>query len=154
MEMRTDAAEPQSPERRPVQTLITEARGLAHQLLALVGGIAPPAASPDRLTIRAAGRVVFVEIDRIDWVEADGNYAWLHAGDQSFRVRETMTHLLRRLGEDRFHRIHRSRLVNLARIRELWIAGGGDYDVVLENGRRLKLSRLTRAALQARLARL
>lgn len=154
MQMRTHADEPHAPESRPVHALVAEARGLAHQLLALVGGIPPPAASSDRLTVRTAGRVVFVAVDRIDWVEADGNYAWLHAGDQSFRVRETMTELLRRLGEDRFYRIHRSRLVNLARIRELWIAGGGDYDVVLESGLRLKLSRLTRSALQARLARL
>ena len=51
-------------------------------------------------------------------------------------------------GGHRFFRIHRSRIVNVERVRELLIAGGGDYQVVLGNGERLGLSLLYREALQ------
>ena len=98
------------------------------------------------------GRVIFVELDRIDWVEAEGNYARLHLGPESHLIRETMNALAARLGSERFFRIHRSRIVNIARIKELRLAPGGDYDVVLDTGIRLGLSRLQRASLQARLA--
>jgi two-component system, LytTR family, response regulator len=95
----------------------------------------------------------FWNLDQIDWVEAEGNYARLHVGSESYLMRETMTNLLGRLGEDRFFRIHRSRIVNVARIKELRLAGGGDYDVVLRSGNKLGLSRLYKDALQERLAK-
>jgi two-component system LytT family response regulator len=102
--------------------------------------------------VKAGGRIVFVDIESIDWVEAEGNYARLHAGGDSHLMRQTMAELLTRLGDDRFARIHRSRIVNVAKVCELRVAGGGDYDVVLQSGVRLGLSRSFREALQQRLA--
>lgn len=66
-------------------------------------------------------------------------------------MRETMNGLIESIGAQRFFRIHRSRIVNVARVKELLIAGGGDYQVVLTNGTRLGLSRLYRDALQQQL---
>lgn len=152
MEMRALATDHQLG-RRQMQSLLSEARVLANRLLALVDELHPPVMAAERLTIRADGRVVFVEVDQIDWVEAEGNYVRLHVGSDSYLMRETMNNLLARLGEDRFFRIHRSRIVNVARIKELRLAAGGDYDVVLEGGLRLGLSRLYKDALQARLGR-
>lgn len=100
----------------------------------------------------ANSRVTFVDIDSIDWVEAEGNYARLHVGPASHVVRHTMTELLRRLGGRRFFRIHRSCIVNVDRVKELRVAAGGDYDVVLTSGTRVGLSRAYRDAFQARLA--
>ncbi len=102
---------------------------------------------------RSGGRVSFVEVEQIDWVEAEGNYVRIHAGGDSHLVRETMARLHARLDANRFFRIHRSRLVNVARIKELRLGAGGDYDVVLQDGRHLGLSRLYRDALQERLAK-
>jgi two-component system LytT family response regulator len=84
-------------------------------------------------------------------VEAEGNYVRLHAGAQLHLMRETMTALIERIGSRRFFRIHRSRIVNISRVKELLIAGGGDYQVVLWDGTRLGLSRLYRDALQDQL---
>ena len=126
---------------------------LAKRLAALVDQLHTPAITGERLMIRAGGRVAFVDVDQIDWVEAEGNYARLHVGPETYLTRDTMNNLLSRLGEDRFFRIHRSRIVNVARIKELRLAAGGDYDVVLLCGRRLGLSRLYKDALQQRLAR-
>ena len=130
---------------------LTEARELANKLIALVDELSGDK-SPERITVRTGGRVIFVELDRIDWVQAEGNYARLHLGPESYLIRETMNALEARLGGERFFRIHRSRIVNIARIKELRLAAGGDYDVVLDTGMRLGLSRLQRDALQARLS--
>jgi two-component system LytT family response regulator len=107
----------------------------------------------ERLLVKAGGRVSFVDIDSIDWVEAEGNYVRIHSGSQVYLMRETMNGLIARIGERQFFRIHRSRIVNIARVKELIIAGGGDYQVLLWDGTRLGLSRLYRDALQAQLGR-
>jgi two-component system LytT family response regulator len=128
------------------------AGAVAARLLALVDELRGPAPSSERLIVRSGGRVAFVDLDRIDWVEAEGNYVRIHTGDESHLVRETMARLHLRLADDRFFRIHRSRLVNLSRVKGLRVGAGGDYDVVLADGRHLGLSRLYKDALQARLA--
>jgi two-component system LytT family response regulator len=64
-----------------------------------------------------------------------------------------MNGLLDRIGPAQFFRIHRSRIVNVGRVKELLIAGGGDYNVVLWDGTRLGLSRMYRDALQEQLTR-
>jgi two-component system LytT family response regulator len=107
----------------------------------------------ERLLVKAGGRVSFVDIESIDWVEAEGNYVRIHAGSQVYLMRETMNGLIARIGERQFFRIHRSRIVNITRVKELIIAGGGDYQVLLWDGTRLGLSRLYRDALQAQLGR-
>jgi two-component system LytT family response regulator len=126
---------------------------LIARLAALFDELNTPKRQGPRLVIRSNGRVRFVEIAHIDWVEAEGNYVRLHIGDDSHFVRETMARLLAQLGEEHFFRIHRSRIVNVHRIKELRLASGGDYDVVLHSGERLRLSRLQKDALQARLCR-
>lgn len=110
-------------------------------------------AGGERLLVKSGGRVSFVEVDSIDWVEAEGNYVRLYAGDQVHLMRETMNGLIEKIGPQKFFRIHRSRIVNVNRVKELLIAGGGDYQVVLVDGTKLGLSRLYRDALQEQLTR-
>jgi two-component system LytT family response regulator len=125
----------------------------AGQLLQLVTELRRPVRpSGPRLMLRSGGRISFVDVAAIDWVEAEGNYARVHVGGDVHVVRETMTELLQRLGEGQFARVHRSAIVNLARVLELRVAAGGDYDVVLTTGTRVPLSRAARETLQARLA--
>ena len=107
--------------------------------------------SGDRLLVKNGGRVCFVDVESIDWVEAEGNYVRLYVGDQVHLMRDTMNALIEKIGAHRFSRIHRSRIVNVKRVKELLIAGGGDYQVVLWDGTRLGLSRLYRDALQEQL---
>jgi len=112
-----------------------------------------PGEGRERILVKSGGRVSFIEIDSIDWVEAEGNYVRLHAGDQVHLMRETMNGLVERIGAQQFFRIHRSRIVNVKKVKELLIAGGGDYQVVLFDGTKLGLSRLYRDALQEQLTR-
>lgn len=129
------------------------AGAVAARLLALVDELRAAAPSGERLIVRSGGRVSFVDVERIDWVEAEGNYVRIHAAGESHLVRETMARVQAKLDADRFFRIHRSRLVNVSRIRELRLGAGGDYDVVLQDGRHLGLSRLYKDALQERLVK-
>jgi two-component system, LytTR family, response regulator len=112
-----------------------------------------PGDGRERLLVKSGGRVSFVDVEAIDWVEAEGNYVRMHCGDQVHLMRETMNGLIDRIGPKRFFRIHRSRIVNIKKVKELLIAGGGDYQVVLFDGTKLGLSRLYRDALQEQLTR-
>lgn len=104
-----------------------------------------------RLMIKISGRVMLLKVDEIDFIEADGNYAKLHVGRKSHLLREKMHDLEERLDPAKFVRIHRSVIVNLDRIKEMHPHFNGDYIVVLEDGRQLRLSRTRRENLEARL---
>jgi len=106
-----------------------------------------------RLMIKSAGRILFIEAEEIDWIEAEGCYACLHVGGKSYLLRETMSGLEAQLDPRRFLRIHRSAIVNLQRVKELEPQSHGEYTVILEDGTQLKLSRSYRDRLQALLSR-
>lgn len=105
----------------------------------------------DRLLVKDEGRMYFVPVSEIDWIEAFGNYARLHTGPRTHLIRETMATLERALDGRRFARIHRSTIVNLDRIRQMDLWGSGDYMVRLSDGTQLKLSRWYRDRLEARM---
>ncbi len=94
-----------------------------------------------RLPIKSSGRIVFVDLESIDYLEAAGNYVLLHAGEQEYRTRETMNALEDRLGHTGFVRIHRSAIVNRKRIKELRPWFTGEYAVVMTSGKELTLTR-------------
>ncbi len=87
----------------------------------------------------------------MDWIEAADNYVRLHARGERHLVRETVRSLEGRLDPAHFARIHRSAIVNLARIRELQPTFNGEYAVLLELGTKLTLSRSYRDAVRAKL---
>jgi len=96
----------------------------------------------EKLAIRDGQRVVRVDIDAIQWIDAAGDYMCVHAADGSTHVlRGTMHDLEQRLDPRRFQRVHRSAIVNLARVRELRPHQNGEYFLVLDSGHELKLSR-------------
>ncbi|HEX6044567.1 MAG TPA: LytTR family DNA-binding domain-containing protein [Pyrinomonadaceae bacterium] len=104
-----------------------------------------------RLMIKVSGRVMLLKVNEIDFIEADGNYAKLHVGRKAHLLREKMHDLEARLDPAKFVRIHRSVIVNLDRIKEMQPHFNGDYMVILEDGRQLRLSRTRRETLEARL---
>jgi two-component system LytT family response regulator len=110
-----------------------------------------PRIAPDRIAVRNNGRVVFLKLADIDWIEAADNYVCLHAGRDTHLVRETMNELEARLDPAQFLRVHRSSIVNLDRIRELQPWFRGEYRIVLRDGTQLTLTRNHREKLEARL---
>lgn len=108
-------------------------------------------ATPDRLVIKSAGHVAFLRVSEIDWIEAADYYACLHAGPRTHMLRRSISELEQDLDPSSFCRIHRSTIVNLDRIRGLTLNQDGDYEVLLENKTRLRLSRSYRKQLQSRM---
>ena len=103
----------------------------------------------DRLVIKGAGQVTFVKISEIDWIEAADYYACLHLRTKTHLLRRRMSDLERELDPTVFCRIHRSSIVNINRIRGLEVAEDGEYEVTLDTGARLRLSRRYRKQLQS-----
>jgi two-component system LytT family response regulator len=100
-----------------------------------------------RLAIKGGGRVILVDVDEVDRLEAAGNYVEVHSGARHHLVRETMASLEARLDPARFVRVSRSSIVNAERVRELQPMFNGDFVVVLRDGTRVAGSRRYRAAL-------
>jgi two-component system LytT family response regulator len=127
-------------------------REITHRILNLlsqVRSVASPTPEADnRLVIKANGRVVFLDLENIEWVEAAANYVRLNVGKESYLFRETISRISERLDANHFVRIHRSTIVNVRKIKELIPVNSGEYVVVLKSGRELSCSRGYRAALQ------
>jgi two-component system LytT family response regulator len=111
------------------------------KLLSMLEHIESHKKNLDRILVKSSGKVFFLKFDEIDWVESAGNYVKLHVGTESHLLRETMSEMERKLGNDKFVRIHRTVIVNLDRIKELQPWFNGEYIVILNNGTKLTASR-------------
>ena len=125
------------------------------QMLVQMNGHGTPAEGYiDRLMVRVRGKVVFVKVSEVDWVEAAGNYVRLHIGSEAHLVRGTMSMLETRLDPRMFGRVHRSTIVNFDRVKEMEPWFSGEYTILLRNGVKLKLSRWYRERLEERMPHL
>jgi two-component system LytT family response regulator len=98
-------------------------------------------AEPPKLAIRDAGSTTWVPQDQIDWIDAAGDYMCVHAGGETYILRQTMKQLEQELDPEILQRVHRSTIVNVHRVREMRSHINGEYFLTLENGHTLKLSR-------------
>ena len=115
--------------------------------------VSPPPGSPyaARLTARRRDTVTIVAVDDVDWIEGADDYACLHVGARRHLTDDRLRELERMLDPSRFVRVHRSALVNLARVREVEDGRWGDAVAVLRDGTRVRVSRTRRAALMSAL---
>lgn len=120
---------------------------LAEQLGELAHVLRRPRAYPERLSLRQDGRVDFLKIADIEWVDAARNTVRIHAGGKSHLIRVKLSAIERRLDPRRFVRIHRSTIANMDKIKELRITAHGSYVAVVETGQCLAISRSYREAL-------
>jgi two-component system LytT family response regulator len=139
-------------ERTRAEMLKAHDRQLTRRLLDLLAEARSESPMERRLVVKAEGRVVFLRMDEIDWIEAAANYVRIQAGAHSYLVREGISHIAARLDPGQFLRIHRSIIVNICRIQELQPCNRGEYMVLLSNGKQLSCSRGYRAQLQQLIA--
>jgi two-component system LytT family response regulator len=123
----------------------------AKQKIEAAGARAAASQTVDRIAVKQSGGVLFVKPDAIDWIEAADYYVCLHAGTKTHLLRRSMAELENELDPDVFCRIHRSAIVNMRRVKSLSLNAQGDYEVILEDATRLRLSRRHRQRLQERL---
>jgi len=95
----------------------------------------------DILPIRDQSDTVRVDVAKIDWIDAAGDYMCVHAEGHTYVLRETMKSLEAILDPKVFSRVHRSTIVNVQRVRRLRPHTNGEYFLTLEDGQEIKLSR-------------
>ena len=115
-----------------------------------------PQAEPraDRIAIPTAQGAVLVRVDDIEWVEARGDYVRIYSTGRTDLLRETISGVERELPPSRFVRIHRSSIVNIAKVKEIRRRPGGDQVAVLQSGIHCRLSRSGRERLGRLVGRL
>lgn len=106
---------------------------------------------PTALLIRDRGRLVVLEPDAIDWVQSEGDYVRIFSGRDVYLHPASLKAFAGQLPARQFIRIHRTAIINVARIASLTPLRNGDYRVLLSTGARLRLSRTRRAVLGTRL---
>jgi two-component system LytT family response regulator len=106
----------------------------------------------ERIAVESRGKVRFIPVSEIDYILASGPYAELVVGDRKHLIREAMQNLENQLDPARFFRVHRSAIVQLDRVDALLKSPGGDCDVQLRNGAKIRLARSRRGDLEKRLA--
>jgi two-component system, LytTR family, response regulator len=107
-----------------------------------------PKSADQRFMIKAGGRLVFLDFDEIDWIEAAANYVKLNVGSASYLLREGIGRISERLDPGSFIRVHRSTIVNVRKIKELQPCDSGEFIAILRNGKELSCSRGCRPQLQ------
>jgi two-component system LytT family response regulator len=105
----------------------------------------------ERIAVEMRGKLRVVPVTDIDYIVASGPYAELYVADRRLLIRETMQALEERLDPAEFLRIHRSVIVRIALVDMLHKGAGGDYEVQLKSGVRLRVSRSRREELERRL---
>lgn len=125
-------------QQRQSNNLDTHVQALLHQLQP------QPPPSPTylrRLALKNQDRIVFINLDEVDWIEAAGNYVALHVGSRTHLHRSTLSALETQLDPKHFLRIHRSTIVNLRQIHEMHPMHHGEYELSLYSGAHLRLAR-------------
>jgi two-component system LytT family response regulator len=102
-----------------------------------------------RFLVRDGEKEILLSIEKIDWVEAAEYYCCLHSGGRSYMLRETISDLSERMDPRQFVRIHRSAVVNLDRIAEIYRDGAAQGSIRLIGGQMLKMSKSGRERLLA-----
>jgi two-component system, LytTR family, response regulator len=111
------------------------------QVLAMLDAVAKPPRQLERFAVRSGERTIFVPVDEVDWIEAFQNYVQLHVGPATHLLHVPMNTIDAVLDSSRFLRIHRSHIVNVQRIAQLWSIAHGQYVVELRSGQRLQSGR-------------
>ncbi len=128
-------------QRAKTQIQLEKSDGRDQRILALLKELKTGPNYLERLVIKIARRILFLETDQIYWIKAEGNYVRLHDKQRSYLLRETISSIEGRLDPGKFVRIHRSAIVRIDRIQELRPWFHGKYRVILNNGTQLMLSR-------------
>ena len=149
-EERLDTAVQRAVEAREQQQLADHKRNLMNACMRLSGASASVVEEiagggadiyPDKLSIRDGDETTLVPVAEIDWIDAAGDYMCVHADSTTHIMRITMKQLEGMLDPLMFLRIHRSTIVNSARINSAQSLTNGEYLLTLQGGTRLKVSR-------------
>lgn len=87
-----------------------------------------------RIEVRSQGRIDYVPVEDIEWLEADGNYVTVHTKDQQHLARITLSELEDKLDPDHFYRVSRKLMIRLSQVATLKSGGRRDHVIILKSG--------------------
>jgi two-component system LytT family response regulator len=140
-------------QRAKSQMALADQASTAAALVNSLKSLAKERSEKDRLVIKTEGRLLFLRLAEIDWLEAASNYVRLHVGQTSYLTRSTMGEIEQKLAGKQFVRIHRSIIVNVDRIKEVRPCNSGEFIVTLADKKDLPASRGYRENLEPLLGR-
>jgi two-component system, LytTR family, response regulator len=114
---------------------------VTRQALAMLDAVANPPQQLERFAVRSGERTIFVPVEEVDWIEAFQNYVRLHTGSVTHLMHVPMNTIEAVLDSNHFLRVHRSHIVNVRRIAQLWSIAHGQYVIELTSGHRLQSGR-------------
>lgn len=106
-------------------------------------------ADKSRMVIRSSGKIILLNTVDVRWVEAYDYYVRIHCDDQTYMIRQSLKGIQERLPSDTFMRVHKSAIVNTARIKSLEHLQNAEYMINLDNGTQVKVSRSYKAQVDA-----
>lgn len=126
-------------------------REFGRSVLRMVSAKPPAGRYLDRLVTKSGGSTRFIRVSDIDWIEGAGVYVNLHVAGKELLYRAALNELVDNLDPMRFVRVHRSAIINIDSILELQPISHGEFEAVLKDGHRSRVSRTYRAQLERRL---
>ena len=126
-------------------------REFGRSVLHMLATRSEPGRYIDRLVVKGSGTTRFIRVADIDWIEGAGVYVNLHVAGKEFLYRSALNELAGHLDPRRFIRVHRSAIVNIDSILQLHPISHGEFEIVLKNGHRSRVSRTYRTQLEKRL---
>ncbi|HET9402916.1 MAG TPA: LytTR family DNA-binding domain-containing protein [Candidatus Acidoferrales bacterium] len=126
-------------------------REFGRSVLQMLGTRSEPGRYIDRLVVKGSGSTRFIRVADIDWIEGAGVYVNLHVAGKELLYRSGLNELADNLDPERFIRVHRSAIVNIESILQLEPISHGEFEIVLKDGHRSRVSRTYRAQLEKRL---
>jgi DNA-binding LytR/AlgR family response regulator len=128
--------------------LLTFALGAFAVLIQVVKPL--PRRSARSIPICTRGRLGYLDVADIEWIESQGNYLALHAAGKSHLIRGTLSNFSAQIDPERFLRVHRRTIVDMQRVREIQPLANGDSLLILHGGHAIRASRNYREAVRQR----
>lgn len=94
-----------------------------------------------KFVIKSAGKISFINVDEINYIEAEGNYLILHTSNSKNLYRDTITNISKKLNPETFIRIHRSYIVKIENIKEMQSHFNSEYIITLKDNTKIKSGR-------------
>ncbi len=95
----------------------------------------------DQLVIYYGRSNLIVPINQIVFIRSSSPYIEIHTADKKYLHSETLKSMVEKLDSAQFLQIHKSTIINLQQVVSYKSRLNGDYDVLLQNGYELRLSR-------------
>jgi len=107
---------------------------------------------PKKLLIKEGDKSILLNPEQVKWVDAAGDYCCIHANDNTYIKRISLTDLLTLLTGDHFQRIHRSTIINLTYISKIQSLPKGEFLVFLGEHEQVKVSRTYKEVIKQHLS--